>query len=146
MSKVRGIAARTLRAWKAHRNANHNKANSHDVQGSAPGQEIHRTREFQAQGPRESKEALWGLAAWWHDQQLTKQTFSTAEILDEIKGVILEARYIVFLMGYLDDDVKKGDKDKTGAVEQEQLPPGPPPPPPQSTPPPQLFPPATEAK
>ena len=94
-------------------------------------------------------EALWGLAAWWHEQQHTRQTFWTAGIIYEIKGDILEARYIAFLMGYLvylDDDVKKGDKEKAGAVEQERLPPGPPPPPPQSTPPPQLLPPAKEAK
>ena len=49
-------------------------------------------------------------------------------------------------MGYLDDDVKKGDKDMKGAVEQKRLPPGPPTPPPQSTPPPQLLPPAKIAK
>ena len=64
MSKVREIAAGTLRAWKAHRDANHNKASSHDVQGSAPGQKRPRTRAFQTQGRRESMEVLWGLAAW----------------------------------------------------------------------------------
>ena len=146
MSKVRAIAARTLRAWRAHRDANHNTASSHDVQRSAPGQERPRTRAFQTQGRRESMEALWGLAAWWHEQQLTKQTFWTAGIVDKIKGDILEARDIAFLMGCLDDDVKKGNKEKAGAVEQERLPPGPPLPPPQSTPPPQLLPPAKEGK
>ena len=149
MSKVRAIAARTLRAWKAHRDANHNSRSFHDVQRSAPGQERPRTCAFQTQGRRESMEALWGLAAWWHEQQLTKQTFWIAGIIDEKMGDILEARGIVFLMGYLDDGVKKGDKEKAGVVEQERLPPGPPgppPPPPQSTPPPQLLPPAKEAK
>ena len=68
-------------------------------------------------------EAPWGLAACWHEQQLTKQTFWTAGILDEIKGDILEARDIAFLVGYLDDDVKKDDKQKAEAVEQERLPP-----------------------
>ena len=84
MFKVRAIAARTLRAWKTHRDPNHNKASSHDVQGSAPGQERQRTRAFQTRGRRESMEALWGLAAWWHEQQLTQRTFWTAGILDEI--------------------------------------------------------------
>ena len=67
MSKVRAIAATTLRAWKAHRDAN-NKASSHDVQGSAPGQERPRTRAFQTRGGLETMVALWGLAAWWHEQ------------------------------------------------------------------------------
>ena len=49
-------------------------------------------------------------------------------------------------MGYLEDDVTKGDQEQAGAVEQECLPPAPLPPPPQSTPPPQLLPPAKEAK
>ena len=31
ISKVRAIAAKTLRAWKAHRDANHNKASFDDV-------------------------------------------------------------------------------------------------------------------
>ena len=70
-----------------------------------------------------------------------------ARIIDEIDGDMLEARYIVFLiMGYFDDDMKKGDKEKAGAVEQVRLQLGPPPPPPQSTPPPQLLPLAKEAK
>ena len=91
-------------------------------------------------------EALWGLAAWWHEQQLTKQTFWTAGILDEIEGDILEARDIAFLMGYLDEDVSMGDEEKAGAVGQERLPPGPPPPPPRSTPLSQLLPPGKEEK
>ena len=78
ISKVRAMAARTLRASKGHRDANHNKASSHDVQGSAPGQERPRACAVQTQGRRESMEALWGLAAWWHEQQLIKQTFRTA--------------------------------------------------------------------
>ena len=82
--RARAIAARTLRAWKAHRDANHNKATCHDVQGSAPGQERPRTRTFQTQGRRQIMEALWGLAAWWHKQQLTKQSFWTAGIIDEV--------------------------------------------------------------
>ena len=117
------------RAWKAHRDVNYNKASSHDVQGSAPGRERRRTRAFQTQGRRESIAAGWGLAAWWLEQQLTKQTFWIAGILDEIKGDILEARYIAFPMGHVDDDVKKGDEEKAGAVKQERLQPGPPPPP-----------------
>ena len=144
MSNVCAIAARTLRAWNAHRDANHNTASSHDVKRSAPGQERPRTRAFQTQGRRASMEALWGLAAWWHEQQLTRRTFWTAGIIDEIKGDILKARDNAFLMSYL-DDVKKGNKEKAGAVEQERQPPGPPPPPPQSTPPPQLLLPAKEA-
>ena len=67
MPKVGAIAGRTVRAWKAHMDANHNKASSHDVEGSAPGQEIPGTRAFQTQGRRESMEALWGLAAWWYE-------------------------------------------------------------------------------
>ena len=63
-------------------------------------------------------EALWDLAAWWNEQQLTKQTFWTAGTLDEIEGEILKARDTAFRMGYLYDDVKKGDKEKAGAVEQ----------------------------
>ena len=139
MCKVRATAARTLRAWKAHRDANRNKASSHDVQGSAPGQERSTTRAFQTQGRLESMEALGGLAVWWHERQLTKQTSWTAGLFDEIEGDILEARYIAFVMGYMGEE-------EAGAVEQEILPPGPPPPPPQSTPPPQLLPPAKEAK
>ena len=147
MCKVRATAARTLRAWKAHRDANRNKASPHDVQGSAPGQERPRTRAFQAQGRLESMEAFGGLAVWWHEQQLTKQTFWTAGLFDEIEGNILKARDIAFVMGY-------SDEEEAGAVKQECLPPGPPPPPPQpppppppqSTPPPQLLPPAKEAK
>ena len=84
-------------------------------------------------------EALGGLAVWWHERQLTKQTSWTAGLFDEIEGDILEARYIAFVMGYMGEE-------EAGAVEQEILPPGPPPPPPQSTPPPQLLPPAKEAK
>ena len=139
------VAARPLRAWQAHRDANHNKAISHDVQGSGPGQERPRTCAFQTQGRRESMEALLGLAAWWLEQKLIKQTFWTAKILDEIEGDILEARDIAFPMGFLEYDVKKGDKEKAGAVEQERLLPGAPPPPPQSTPPPKLLLPAKEA-
>ena len=33
LCKVRATAARTLRAWKADRDANHNKASFHGVQG-----------------------------------------------------------------------------------------------------------------
>ena len=95
---------------------------------------------------RESMKALWGLATWWYEQQLITQTFWTAGILDEVKGDILEARLIAFVMSYLDDDVKKGDKEKMGAVEQESLPPGPLPPQKQPTPPPLLLPLAKEAK
>ena len=36
-TKFRRAAARTLRAWKAQRDANHTKVSSHDVQGLAPG-------------------------------------------------------------------------------------------------------------
>ena len=37
ITKLRRTAARTLRAWKAQRDANHTKVSSHDVQGLAPG-------------------------------------------------------------------------------------------------------------
>ena len=139
MCKVCATAARNLRAWKAHRVANRNKASSYDVQGSAPGQERYRTRVFQTQRRLESMKALGGLAVWWHEQQLTKQTFWTAVLLDEIEGDILETRDIAFVMGYLNEEEAR-------AVEQERLQPGPPPPPPQSTPLPQFLPPAKEAK
>ena len=82
MCKVRATAGRTLKAWKAHRDANRNKASSHDVQGSAPGQERPRTRAFQTQGRLESMEALGGLAVWWREPQLKKQTFWTAGLFD----------------------------------------------------------------
>ena len=98
-------------------------------------------------GRLESMKALGGLAVWWHEQQLTKHTFWTAGLFDEIEGDILVARCIAFVMGYLDDEVqRRAMKRRQGGVEQERLPPGPPPPPPQSTPPPQLLPPAKEAK
>ena len=139
MCKVCATAARTARAWKAHRDANHNKASSHDVQESAPGQERPRSRAFQTQGRLESMVALRGLVVWWHEQQLAKQMFWTAGLFDEIEDDILEARDIAFVMGYLDEE-------EAEAVEEERLPPGPAPPPPQSTPPPQLLPPVKEAE
>ena len=110
MCKVRATAAKTLNAWKAHRDANHNKASSHDVQGSAPGQERPRSRAFQTQGCLESMEALGGLAVWWHEQQFIKQTFWTSGLFDEIEGDILEARDIAFVMGYLDEE-EAGEKE-----------------------------------
>ena len=39
ITKFRRTAARSLRPWKAQRDEYHTKARSHDVQGSAPGQE-----------------------------------------------------------------------------------------------------------
>ena len=47
-------------------------------------------------------EALGGLAIWWHEQQLTKQTFWTAGLFDEIEGDIPEAGDIASVTGYLD--------------------------------------------
>ena len=104
------------------------------------------TLAFQAQGHLDSMEALGGLAVLWHEQQLTIHTVWTAGLLDEIEGDILKVRYIAFVMGYLDDEVLRGDEEEAGVVEQERLPPAPPPPPPQSTPPLRLLPSAKAAK
>ena len=62
--------------------------------------------------------ALWGLAAWWHKQKLTKQTFWTAGVFDEIVGDILEARGIAFVMGYLDEEEAGAKEAKHLSLEQ----------------------------
>ena len=63
-------------------------------------------------------EALWGLAAWWHEQQLTKQTCWTAGVFDEVEGDIVEARDIAFVMGYLDEEEARAKEAKQLSLEQ----------------------------
>ena len=133
--KSRRHSSKNLEGLESPQDANHNKSSSHDVQGSAPGRERPRTRAFQTLRRFESMEELGGLAVCWHEQQLTKQTFWTAGLLDEVEGDILEARYIAFVMGYLDEE-------EAGAIEQERLPLRPTPPPTQPTSPRQPLPPA----
>ena len=76
-TKFRRTAARTLRAWKALRDASFEAGNI-DVQGSAPGQEKPRTHAYQTQGRLESMAALGNLAVWLHEPKLVKQTFWTS--------------------------------------------------------------------